>query len=222
MEAIVQSKSLVEQTYDAILEAIGSGELLPGDRLNQDDIAMRLGVSRQPVNSAISILKVNGLVQDTGRRGTVVSELTPAAIQNVYEFRLALEPFAVARATERQPPTASTEAADILSRGELALSQKDVVALVTADADFHQTIYRWSGNSVIEDSMQMNWHFIRRAMAGVLKSTHLARKSWNEHAEILEAVLDRDADRAAILMQKHIEDARQLTVDLAADAKDVD
>ena len=65
---------------------------MPGDRLNQDDIAARLNVSRQPVNSAISILKANGFVRDTGKRGSVVTELEPAQLHDVYEFRTAIEP----------------------------------------------------------------------------------------------------------------------------------
>lgn len=60
MDAIAPPKSLTEQTYDILLNAICAGEFEPGERLNQDDIASRLKASRQPVNSAISILKANG------------------------------------------------------------------------------------------------------------------------------------------------------------------
>ena len=69
-------KSLTEQTYDILLNAICTGELGPGERINQDAIAGRLKVSRQPVNSAISILKANGFVEDTGKRGVVVAQIS--------------------------------------------------------------------------------------------------------------------------------------------------
>ena len=71
MEALKPKKTLVEEAYDTLVNAICSGEIRPGERLNQDEIAEQLGVSRQPVNSAISILKSNGLVEDTGRRSVV-------------------------------------------------------------------------------------------------------------------------------------------------------
>ncbi|MFC6636615.1 GntR family transcriptional regulator [Sulfitobacter sediminilitoris] len=69
MDAIKPPKTLSEQTHDILLNAICSGEFEPGQRLNQDEIAARLQVSRQPVNSAISVLKASGFVEDTGRRG---------------------------------------------------------------------------------------------------------------------------------------------------------
>ena len=73
MEAVKPKKTLVEETYDILVDAICTGEFRPGERLNQDEIAAKLNVSRQPVNSAISILKANGLVEDTGRRSVVVT-----------------------------------------------------------------------------------------------------------------------------------------------------
>ena len=95
METIEQPKSLAERTHDILLDAICSGEFEPGERLNQYEIAARLNVSRQPVNSAISVLKVNGFVEETGRRGVVVKQITADEFLSIYEFRTALEPFAV-------------------------------------------------------------------------------------------------------------------------------
>lgn len=212
METISQPKTLVEQTYDAILEAICTGEILPGDRLNQDDLAARLNVSRQPVNSAISILKANGLVQDTGRRGSVVAELNPAALLDLYDFRVVIEPFAVNLAAERVTKAAAEQGGAIMRAGEKALRDQDIRALVQADAEFHQMIYRWSGNHVIESSMQINWHHIRRAMVSVLKEPETARSSWEAHAAILAAILAKEAQKAAEIMRRHIDDARTRTV----------
>ena len=76
MKVIKQTKSLTEQAYEILLDKICVGELESGMRLNQDDLAKDLDISRQPVNSAISILKSNGFVEETGRRGVVVSPVT--------------------------------------------------------------------------------------------------------------------------------------------------
>ncbi|WP_420587986.1 GntR family transcriptional regulator [Marivita sp.] len=115
MQKIEQSKSLTEQTHDILLNAICSGEFEPGERLNQDEIAARLNVSRQPVNSAISMLKANGFVQDTGRRGVVVSQISPDQFQSIYEFRSAVEPFAIRLAHERKPADAEPRALAMLN-----------------------------------------------------------------------------------------------------------
>jgi len=77
MDAIKPKKSLVDETYEALVYSICAGEFLPGERLNQDEIAIRLNVSRQPVNSAVAILRANGFVEDTGRRGVVVAAIQP-------------------------------------------------------------------------------------------------------------------------------------------------
>ena len=81
MDTIGPKKSLVDQTYEILLDAICTGELVPGERLTQDQIAARLNVSRQPVNSAISILKANHFVEDTGRRGVVAWVERPGVLE---------------------------------------------------------------------------------------------------------------------------------------------
>jgi DNA-binding GntR family transcriptional regulator len=92
---------LTQETYEILLDAICTREFLPGERLNQDEIAARLKVSRQPVNSAIAILKSDKLVEETGRRGVVVSALDPELLTSIHEYRLTIEPFAAGLAAAR-------------------------------------------------------------------------------------------------------------------------
>ena len=72
-----QAPSLYEQVYASLLEAICGGSLRPGDRINQDELAARLNVSRQPVTQALTVLRSQDFVQDTGRRGLVVTPFLP-------------------------------------------------------------------------------------------------------------------------------------------------
>lgn len=204
---VSQARSLVEQTYDILLDAICAGDLAPGERLNQDRLAERLNVSRQPVNSAISILKANRLVEETGRRGVVVAALDPDLVRSIYEYRGALEPFAVRLAAERKPPDARDEAAAVLAAGRAAERGGDVRDLIRADSLFHEMIYRWSGNVIVQTSMEVNWHHIRRTMAEVLKVPLVSAPVWDEHSMILTALLDGNAAAAERLMRLHIETA---------------
>jgi DNA-binding GntR family transcriptional regulator len=201
------ARSLVDQTYEILLDAICTGDLMPGERLHQDRIAESLNVSRQPVNSAISILKANRLVEDTGRRGVVVAALDPELVRSIYEYRIVLEPFAVRLATERKPKDARDEAATLLSAGREAERSRDVRALIRVDSRFHEMIYRWSGNIIVQNSMGVNWHHIRRTMAEVLKDPPVSAPVWDEHAAILTELLDGDAAAAERLMRMHIEAA---------------
>lgn len=204
---VSQTRSLVEQTYDILLDAICTGDLAPGERLHQDRIAEQLNVSRQPVNSAISILKANRLVEETGRRGVVVAALDPDLVRSIYEYRSVIEPFAVRLAAQRKPPGAREEAAAMVATGRAAERGGDVRALIAADSQFHEMIYRWSGNAIVQTSMGVNWHHIRRTMAEVLKVPVVSAPVWDEHSAILGALLDGEAAVAERLMRLHIETA---------------
>jgi DNA-binding GntR family transcriptional regulator len=217
MQKIEQSKSLTEQTHDILLNAICSGEFEPGERLNQDEIAARLNVSRQPVNSAISMLKANGFVQDTGRRGVVVSQISPEQFQSIYEFRSAVEPFAIRLAHERKPADAEPRAQAMLKRGWDAVQTKDPQAKIDADFEFHEMIYSWAGNDTLQNTMRTNWHHIRRSMAVVVRGTVSAETSWAEHAKIIEALMQGDVDCAEEAMRSHISRAMVKTISTLKD-----
>jgi DNA-binding GntR family transcriptional regulator len=176
MKEIAPPKSLTEQTYDILLNAICAGEFEPGERLNQDNIAARLKVSRQPVNSAISILKANGFVEDTGKRGVVVAQFSTDQFNSIYEFRSAVEPFAIRLAHVRKPDDAATLAQDMLSRGWKAVKSGDLSVQIQTDFEFHTMIYDWSGNATIATTMRTNWHHIRRAMGVVVRQGKSTKK----------------------------------------------
>ena len=211
MDVVKPPKSLAEQTHDILLNAISSGEFTPGERLNQDEIAARLRVSRQPVNSAISVLKANGFVEDTGRRGVVVSQISRAQFLDLYEFRTAIEPFAVRLAHARKPSDAHRQAQDMLARGWSAVRAQDPRAQIEIDFEFHRMIYEWSGNSAIAATMRMHWHHIRRAMGVVLRQGGASETSWQQHETVIDALLRGDVDRAEAEMRRHIEHAKAKT-----------
>ena len=211
MESINQPKTLVEQTCEILLDAICSGELAAGERLNQDEIATRLNVSRQPVNSALSVLKSHGFVTDNGRRGVTVAPIDAEQFQYIYEYRTAIEPFAVTLAAKNLPDNAETIAQEMLKKGNEAVRSGDQKAWLVADMAFHEMIYQWGGNTVIQSSMRLNWQHIRRTMAEVLKDASAAKVSWDEHTRIIQALLGGESDKAALEMRKHIEAAHKKT-----------
>ncbi len=212
MDTIEQPKSLTEQTHDILLNAICSGEFAPGQRLHQDEIAARLQVSRQPVNSAISMLKANGFVEDTGRRGVIVSHISVDQFRAIYEFRSGLEPFAVRLAHDRRPTDAQKQAQDIIRRGWHAVQSHDALSQIEVDFEFHEMIYRWSGNETILQTMRLNWHHIRRSMGVVVRLGVTAEQSWHEHEDIVSGLMEDDVEAAALAMKRHIESAQSKTL----------
>src|SRR5215468_9736485 len=91
MDRLSLHEPLADRVCRAILDAICDGELAPGQRITQDELAARLAVSRQPVLQALRLLKTQGFVRDTGRRGLVVAGLDPTFIGHLCEVRSALD-----------------------------------------------------------------------------------------------------------------------------------
>lgn len=214
MDAIKPAKTLTEQTHDILLNAICSGEFEPGQRLHQDEIAARLKVSRQPVNSAISVLKANGFVEDTGRRGVIVSQISADQFLSIFELRTAIEPFAIRLAHQRKPSDAAKQAQDMLKRGWAAVASNDVSLQINLDYEFHEMIYGWAGNPAIRDTMRTNWNHIRRSMGVVLRRGVASKTSWEEHDRIITALMRGEVEGAEHEMRRHIERAQEKTAAL--------
>ena len=189
MDALVTPKRLVDQAYDVILDAICTGTLAPGERLTQESVAQRLNVSRQPIHNALLVLKAQGFVREAGRRGLSVAPLDPKLFEAIYQFRSAVEPLAVTLAIPRLGPDEIRQGRALVARGKSAAAKNDSKALVAADMAFHSFIYECSGNALILETMRLNWHHLRRAMGEVLRLPGLAKRVWQEHEAILEAMV---------------------------------
>lgn len=198
-------KTLVEQTYDALVDAICIGALAPGERLTEDALAARLNVSRQPVNAALAMLRANHLVEATGRRGVVVSRIDPVLYRNIYDFRSVVEPLAVELAG-RQGLTRDDlkEGERIVAAGWKAKRDEDTLGMVRADVEFHSLIYRLSGNSVIENTMRVYWQHIRRAMVEILRGKDYPDTVWSQHEAIFTALAEERTADASAVMRQHI------------------
>lgn len=207
MEALRQNKTLVDQAYDALLEAICAGDIKAGERLNQDELAERLKVSRQPVNSAIAMLKAQRFVADTGKRGVVVAPIDKALFTAIYQFRTAVEPLAVQLATAEMTPEAIEEGRTLIAQGKSHVQSGDHAAALRADMAFHEHIYRLSNNVVIADTMRLNWRHIQRSMSEVLSVPGATLRVWKEHEQIFNQMVKGDAAAAAQEMREHMVNA---------------
>jgi DNA-binding GntR family transcriptional regulator len=209
VESLVAPKKLVDQAYAAILDAISNGTLKPDERLTQDGVAQRLNVSRQPIHNALLVLKAQGFVREAGRRGLSVAPLDPKLFDAIYQFRSAVEPLAVTLAVAYIDQRAAQEGRALIARGKAAAARKDPKSLIAADIAFHSFIYELSGNSLIVETMRLNWHHLRRAMGQTLGLPGLARRVWKEHETIFESMIAGEADKAARLMRDHVVIARR-------------
>ena len=204
MESLAVPRRLVDQAYAAMLDAICSGALKPGERLTQESVAQRLNVSRQPIHNALLLLKAQGFVRDVGRRGLAVVPLDAKLFDAIYQFRSAVEPLAVRLAVYRLDRQAEERGRALIAHGRSVAAKKDAKALVEADMAFHSFIYELSDNSLVLETMRLNWQHLRRAMGAVLRHPGLAKRVWKEHEAIFELMLAGTSDEAARLMRDHV------------------
>lgn len=213
MREIPPHPRLVEQVYEAILAEISEGKLPPNTRLIQDDLAHAYGVSRQPVQQALLLLRDHGLVRDAPRRGLVVSPLDVDFVRNLYEVRAVLEGLSARMAAEHGFGRAITEGPALIDRGRGAVARGSVTDEIAADMAFHSFLYEISGNPLIGEAMEAHWHYLRRVMGEVLRDDESIPGSiWDEHAAILGAITTGDGARAEGLGRQHITRAAEIFI----------
>jgi len=146
MKPLARPATLTAQVYQAVADEIVSGRLESGMHLRQEEVAARLGVSRQPVQQAMVMLSLDGLVTKSDKRGLYVAPLDPVLIQKHYDIRSALDGLAARQAAEKLRIdtflVSRTEklGEDILAKGRAAISQNNIVAQITLDEAFHHLI----------------------------------------------------------------------------------
>lgn len=199
-----------EVAYEALCDSIVDGTLAPGTHIIQEEIAARIGVSRQPIQQALALLKSQGLLVESGARGLYVAELNPSETLSRFQVRAALERVAVREASIRaisDPRFAEavrSEGEAILAKGESLVAANQFKEAVSEDIAFHSFLCRISGNHLLQPTLEVHWLYIRRVMIAVVLYADRGPLVWNEHRSILEAVCNGRAEEAAARMATHI------------------
>src|SRR5881394_903477 len=205
--------NLIDQVYARILEAITDRTLPPGQRITQNELAEKLGVSRQPVSHALHLLHRQGLVAESGRRGFEVTALDPARIRQLYEVRGAIDALAARLAALRTAADAAGRARldAALGAGRTVGKNTPLARLIAFDVDFHSAIYRLAGNPAIEEMIAPQWPHMRRSMATVLAELNYRESAWTEHETIAAHILSGNARAAEAAAQAHAYGAGRMT-----------
>jgi DNA-binding GntR family transcriptional regulator len=142
---------LPQQVADRIVEAVAAGDLLPGERLTDSDIAKRLGVSRGPVREAMKILEAQGIIVSSPHRSTHVVDFGEDKVVQIARARVAIEKVAFADAARAYAarPELLGELDRILSVMEQCAAAGDLNGVTRADLAFHRAVCTVSGNEII-------------------------------------------------------------------------
>lgn len=219
---IERSRSLSEQAFAFIRRLIFEGTLRPGERINELDIAQKLGMSRGPVREAIRRMSSSGLVISETNLGTRVVQLSADDVAQLYDVREALEARAAQLAAEKMTAEERRGLLDTLDAHDAQMTEENSTRYPrgSADWDFHLMILRGARNDVI-------WRICGdelRDMFSLLRSQHgsspgRGRKALQEHRWIAEAVDAGNGDLAALLMASHIRASRDNLLKVMAAAR---
>ena len=202
----IEPSSVVGQAYDQIRTLILDGEMEPGDRLGQVELAERLGISRTPVREALLRLAGEGLVDTISNRGFRVADLGLEAVMRRLEIRLLLEPGIARLAAER----ATAEDLEAL-RGAIKteIEATDSHTAHDASRDFHVGLARAAHNEDLVATLEAQWinEVGRRLLAQRASAPAWQGTDVSEHEAIAAAIEAGHGERAATLTRDHIADA---------------
>lgn len=207
----IRPASIVDGVYDGIYERLMSLEIPPGARITIDTLAREMGVSQTPVREAMSRLEREGLVRKAHLIGySAAPQLTRKQFDDLYAFRLLLEPEAAAIATRNLTPellSVLEEAAADMGHGEPPMDRNSRYSrFARTDAHFHDEIVRIAGNEVIRHALadqHIHLHIFR-----LMFHTRVTQEALGEHEMLLSAFRAGDADAARSAMTVHIERSR--------------
>ncbi|MDP8922926.1 MAG: GntR family transcriptional regulator [Chloroflexota bacterium] len=203
LEPRALSRRIVEQLKRVII----AGELRPGDRVLETDLAEQLGVSRGPVREAFRQLEQEGLLVSYPHRGTFVASVPEDEIEEVYALRAQIEVYAVRRVVARQPEEAARALQDIVDGMEEAARAGDLPALADRDLQFHDTLLALSGYQGLHRIWRSMDGLVRArtyATLGALDNPGFVAKTARVHQPIVDAIRAGDADAAEQAVAGHI------------------
>jgi len=207
MKELVAQPNLAEQVQEAILTDISEGRLQAGARIIQEQIAKVLGVSRQPVQQALLLLRDKGVLRDAPGRGLIVAPLDLDYVQSMYEVRAVMEGLAFRKAAEVNPERARESGPKLIQNGRKAVRSGSVAAMIAADRKFHDFIYELSENPLIAPTMQAQWIYTQRVMGEVLLRDEKPRDIWDQHEAMLTEVAEGRGATAERLTRQHVTQA---------------
>ncbi|MFD7445399.1 GntR family transcriptional regulator [Streptomyces sp. NPDC059909] len=192
---------LRQAVYDTLIELIVNGSLEPGQHLVESELAEHLGVSRQPVREALQRLQTDGWVDLRPAQGAFVHAPTPEEASQLLSVRAVLETHSAHGAALYATEQDVARLWELQEAGIAALTADDARGIVEANAALHGFITQLSRNEVLAEFIRqvdrrVRWYYMPIARPR-------GKDAWNEHATLINAIAEGDAERSEKLMRRH-------------------
>jgi len=205
---------LRDMVFDVLMSAIMQGQLSPGERLLEVQLADEMGVSRTPVREAIRRLELEGFVVMVPRKGAYVAGLSINYVEEVYEIRTVLETLAVRLAAQRMQPADYAQLDELSEKMRATWQEGNVDNWVSLDASFHELLYKFSRNERLVAMMNNIMEQLSRYRIISLANVEVRHNSLSEHQELIEALKRHDSEAAATAVAMHIENTKQSLINM--------
>jgi DNA-binding GntR family transcriptional regulator len=205
-------RTSADRVFEALQDAIVRGDIPPGSRVGETELAERFGTSRGPLREALRRLEARRLVERTPHVGIRIASLGHAALMEIYYVREALEGMAARLAALHMTSEEvaglkmllATHEQDEALKADMAYFQRE------GDLDFHYRVIQGSHNTALTQLLIGElYHRIRMYRYQISAYPKRPQKAFGEHQRIVEAIEARDGDLAEMLMRRHISSARQ-------------
>ena len=200
---------LRDVVFYTLRQAILKGELEPGERLMEMQLAEQLGVSRTPIREAIRKLELEGLVLMIPRRGAIVAKITEKDLKDVLEVRASLERLSTKLACERMEEETIEELREAQEAFKAALRGDDITLQAQKDVEFHDVIYKSTKNLRLIQMLNNLREQMYRYRLEYLTDGTSHQKLVEEHEAIIEALSRRDTEETTNIMVGHVYNQEQ-------------
>ncbi|HJF93179.1 MAG TPA: GntR family transcriptional regulator [Lachnoclostridium phocaeense] len=204
---------LRDVVFNTLRQAILRGELKPGERLMEIQLANKLGVSRTPIREAIRKLELEGLVLMIPRKGAEVAEITEKSLRDVLEVRRALEELAVELVCEKITDEQIQDLKGAAEDFKASLKEGDITRIAEADVKFHDVIYMATDNQKLIQLLNNLREQMYRYRVEYLKRSDFHQQLIDEHEEIIETIESGQKDRAVQVVCQHVDNQVEAVMD---------
>jgi DNA-binding GntR family transcriptional regulator len=210
METVIQFKSLPDQLYEYLSRSIIEGKIRPGEKLAENDLCQKFGISRSPIRECFRILESEGLITIHPRKGTFVKGITSKDIEDVFPVRASLESLAARLAVPNVGEKEIGIFSDLITKMEEALNNKDIRSFLHFNFNFHSVFIKASKNQVLEKTLRNLGKGLWLRLAFLYYQSSLGLDySNNMHKEIVKAFQKKDIHSVQKMVEEHIQHAKQ-------------
>jgi DNA-binding GntR family transcriptional regulator len=206
-----------ERVYQGLRLAILRGQLVPGARLVELNLAAEFGVSRTPVREALKRLSAEGLVTSDASRGLIVRGLSFREVEEIYEVREVLDGLATRLAARRISPQELAKLELLVQMMDEHNQRGDVEGLVQDNVRFHEVICEAARNDWLQLTVRGMTDFVRRFSHTSYMNEERNDRVLEEHRAVISALERGDGEAAERLARQHVVEARSFLARLSVD-----